>query len=186
MNLELELTGNQQKVMRESVSCAFTTAVNILDNDIRNNIFENFPRGFHIHAPDGATPKDGPSAGCAFTTAFISILLGKKINRTIAMTGEIELTGKISKIGGLDAKLAGAKKAGVRCVYICEENREDYETIKKKSPELFESDFEIKIIEHILDIVTDPNVIIGVKDCNFDQQMLLDLRKQKEIKKNEL
>ena len=185
-NLELELTGNQQKVMRESVVCAFTTAVNILDNDIRNDIFKNFPRGFHIHAPDGATPKDGPFAGCAFTTAFISILLGKKINRTIAMTGEIELTGKISKIGGLDAKLAGAKKAGIKCVYICEENREDYETIKKKSPELFESDFEIKIIEHILDIVTDPNVIIGVKDCDFDSQILSDLRKQKEIKKNEL
>ena len=103
----------------------------------------NFPHGFHIHAPDGGTPKDGPSAGCAFTTAFVSILLGKKINRNVAMTGEIELTGKVSKIGGLDAKLTGAKKAGVKSVYICDENREDYENIKKKSPQLFDDNFKL-------------------------------------------
>lgn len=131
-NLKLKLTGNQKQVMRESVICALTTAVNILNTNIKNGIMETFPNGFHIHAPDGGTPKDGPSAGCAFTTAFVSILLGKKINRFVAMTGEIELTGKVSKIGGLDSKLIGAKKAGVKCVYICDENREDYETIKKK------------------------------------------------------
>src|SRR5690606_19892680 len=86
-NLKLKLTGNQKQVMRESVVCALTTAINILNSNTRNNILNNFPYGFHIHAPDGGTPKDGPSAGCAFTTAFVSILLGKKINRTVAMTG---------------------------------------------------------------------------------------------------
>ncbi len=96
--------------MRESVVCALTTALNILDPGIRNNISKSFPDGFHIHAPDGGTPKDGPSAGCAFTIAFVSVLLGKKINKNVAMTGEIELTGKVSKIGGLDAKLMGAKE----------------------------------------------------------------------------
>ena len=60
---------------------------------------ERFPHGFHIHAPSGATPKDGPSAGCAFTTAFISRILDIKINRLVAMTGEIDLCGNISKIG---------------------------------------------------------------------------------------
>ena len=176
INIKLKLTGNQKQVMRESVICALTTSVNILNANIRNKIMIKFPNGFHIHAPDGGTPKDGPSAGCAFTTAFVSILLGKKINRNIAMTGEIELTGKVSKIGGLDAKLFGAKKAGVTCVYICEDNREDYENIKKKNPELFDEAFEIKIIKHIVDIVTDPNVIPDINDSDFDPTILSDLK----------
>ncbi len=185
-NLKLKLTGNQKQVMRESVICAFTTAVNILNNATKNKIIEKFPHGFHIHAPDGGTPKDGPSAGCAFSTAFVSILLGKKINRNVAMTGEIELTGKISKIGGLDAKLAGAKKAGVKCVYVCEENREDYLNIKKKNPELFDENFEIRVIEHIIDIVSDPNVIIDIDENDFDPIILAEYKKTKEMKKNEL
>ena len=185
-NLKLKLTGNQKQVMRESVVCALTTAINILDDDSKNKIIEKFPYGFHIHAPDGGTPKDGPSAGCAFTTAFISILLGKKINKNVAMTGEIELTGKVSKIGGLDAKLAGAKKAGVKYVYICEENKEDYETIKKKSPELFDSNFQIKIIDNIIDIVSDPNVIIDVQESDFDPATMAEYKKRKEIKNNDI
>lgn len=177
-NLKLKLTGNQKQVMRESVICAFTTAINILNIEIRNKIIDNFPYGFHIHAPDGGTPKDGPSAGCAFTTAFISVLLGKKINKYVAMTGEIELTGKISKIGGLDAKLSGAKKAGIKYVYICNDNRDDYETVKRKNPELFDDNFEIKIIDHIFDIVTDTNVIIGTTDTCFDTDMLAEHRRK--------
>lgn len=173
-NIKLKLTGNQKQVMKESVICALTTAIEIVNDKIKTSIAEKYPYGFHIHAPDGGTPKDGPSAGCAFTTAFVSILLGKKINKLIAMTGEIELTGKISKIGGLDAKLNGAKKAGVKTVYICEENREDYETIKKKNPDLFTDDFNVKIVKHILDIVTDPNVIVDVADNDFDQNKLFE------------
>ncbi|QGR53814.1 ATP-dependent lon protease [Moumouvirus maliensis] len=177
-DIQLKITGNQKQVMKESVICALTTAVNLLNKKIKDNILKEFPYGFHVHAPDGGTPKDGPSAGCAFTTAFVSLLLGKKINRHVAMTGEIELTGKISKIGGLDAKLAGAKKAGIKCVYICNENREDYEAIKKKSPELFEKDFEIKIVDHIIDIVTDSNVIIDVKQNDFDENIYSCLKKK--------
>lgn len=181
-NLKLKLTGNQKEVMRESVVCALTTSITILNPNIRDKIMDNFPYGFHIHAPDGGTPKDGPSAGCAFTTGFVSVLLGKKINKNVAMTGEIELTGKVSKIGGLDAKLSGAKKAGIKCVYICEENREDYENIKRKSPELFDENFEIRIINHIIDIVSDPNVIIGITDDDFDPIMLAEHKKSKEAK----
>jgi ATP-dependent Lon protease len=95
------------------------------------------------------------------------LLLGKKINRFVAMTGEIELTGKMNKIGGLAAKLMGAKKAGVKRVYICSENSEDYEKIKKKDPTLFDDTFEIKIINHIIDIVSDPFVILGVSSLDF-------------------
>jgi endopeptidase La len=185
-NLKLKITGNQKQVMRESVVCALTTAINILNDNTKNKIINNFPHGFHIHAPDGGTPKDGPSAGCAFTTAFVSVLLDKKINKNIAMTGEIELTGKISKIGGLDAKLEGAKKAGVKCVYICEENKEDYENIKKKNPELFDTNFGIKIIDHIIDIVSDPNVIINIQENDFDPIILSDYKRRKETKNNDI
>lgn len=180
-NIKLKLTGNQKQIMRESVVCAFTTAVNILNPSIKKDIVKNFVNGFHIHAPDGGTPKDGPSAGCAFTTAFISAILNKKINKNVAMTGEIELTGKISKIGGLYAKLNGAKKAGITCVYICEENRDDYISIKAKSPELFDNTFEIKIINHIIDIVSDPNVIIDISDNDFDDKVLDEYRSKKNL-----
>lgn len=173
-NFRMKLTGNQKQVMRESVICALTTAINVLNKQTRNAIMTDFPYGFHIHAPDGGTPKDGPSAGCAFTTAFVSILLNKKINRYVAMTGEIELTGKVSKIGGLDAKLTGAKKAGIKRVYICDENKEDYEQIKKKSPELFDDTFQVKIINHIIDIVTDPYVILDIQPSDFDTDVISD------------
>lgn len=168
----LKLTGNQKQIMQESVMCALTIAINVLKEDICNNINTDFPYGFHIHVPDGGTPKDGPSAGCAFATAFVSVLLKKKVNRFIAMTGEIDLTGKISKIGSLEAKLIGAQKAGVKCVYISEENKEDYEKIKRKNPELFDGSFNIKIVNHIIDIVTDPNVIIDVNHNDFNEKVL--------------
>ena len=178
-NMKLKLTGNLKQIMRESVICAFTTAVNILNPSIRDKIIKNFANGFHIHAPDGGTPKDGPSAGCAFTTAFVSVMINKKTNRNVAMTGEIELTGNISKIGGLYAKLSGAKKAGIKCVYICEGNREDYDNIRVKSPELFNDDFEVKIISHILDIVTDQNVILDVCNSDFDEKIIKEYRTTK-------
>ncbi|BCS83003.1 lon protease-like protein [Cotonvirus japonicus] len=171
-NLKLKITGNQKQVMRESVLCALTTAINILNDDYKSKIIEMFPNGFHVHAPDGGTPKDGPSAGCAFTTAFVSVLLDKPINKYVAMTGEIELTGKISKIGGLDAKLSGAKKAGVKRVYICQENKDDYELIKRKNPEMFTDDFEVKIVKHIIDVITDPYVIIDVKMSDFRRDLV--------------
>lgn len=170
--MNLKITGNQKKIMKESVVCALTTAINVLNPTIKKTISNNFPYGFHIHAPDGGTPKDGPSAGCAFTTAFISIFLNVKINRLVAMTGEIELTGKIKKIGGLDTKLYGAKKAGVRRVYICGENKDDYEKIKKKHNDLFDDTFEVKIVNHIIDIVTDPYVLIDIKKSDFDEEII--------------
>ena len=172
-NLKLKITGNQKQVMKESVICALTVAINVLNENVKKQIFSKFPHGFHIHAPDGGTPKDGPSAGCAFATAFVSILLDKKINRRIAMTGEIELTGKISKIGGLDAKLHGAKKAGVSIVYISKENFDDYQTIRKKHSDLFvDNSFKVEVVEHIMDIITKPNVIVGVDNADFDQTMI--------------
>jgi endopeptidase La len=152
----LKLTGSQGKVMKESVSFALTTAMNVLKEEFVQKSLVNSQYGFHLHTPDGATPKDGPSAGAAFTTVFISRILSKKIRNDIAMTGEIEINGKITAIGGLMYKLAGAKKAGVKLVFVPKENEEDLQKIldsesNKKS--MFDENFSYKIVEHVSQIL---------------------------------
>ena len=137
---EIKLTGNQGNVMKESVQCSLTCAIEYLEKNKEKYNIENFneylknnfKNGFHIHTPSTSTPKDGPSAGCAFTCAFISRILGKKINNKVGMTGEIDLMGNITKIGGLEFKIQGAKNAGVNIIYIPEENKEDLEKNKIK------------------------------------------------------
>jgi ATP-dependent Lon protease len=138
--------------MKESIQCAYTTALcHIKKQGIDlTEILKKFESGFHIHAPCGATPKDGPSAGAAFTLAFISILLNKKIKNTYGITGEIELTGKITKIGGLISKLQGAKLSGIKNVLVSIENEDDVEDIKKKYAEIVE-DIDIKLVTTIND-----------------------------------
>jgi ATP-dependent Lon protease len=116
-------------------------------------MFNNFKYGFHVHIPSTSKPKDGPSAGCAFTSAFISRILGKPIRNDIAMTGEIELTGKITKIGGLNFKLNGAKRAGVKLVFVPKENENEITDIKIKYPNLINDNFKIHIFEYIDEII---------------------------------
>ena len=155
---QLKLTGSMGDVMKESIQVAFTQACNYICNqslitDLNAYIKDKFPWGFHIHTPEGATPKDGPSAGGAFTIGFISILLGKKINRTVAMTGEMNLSGNITRIGGLIYKLIGAKYAGVKIVLIPTENKTDIEDILVNYTDLFDNDFNYLYINNIVDIV---------------------------------
>jgi endopeptidase La len=173
----LKLTGNQKKIMRESAACALTVAVNMVHPRIRRRLEERFPYGFHIHVPDGGTPKDGPSAGCAFAIAFLSIILNHRINQYVALTGEIELTGKISKIGGLDIKLDGAKRAGVRIVYISRENQEDYDEIRRKNSSLFDRNFRIKCVDHLIEIAVNPKVLLGAREDEFDPIYLEKLKR---------
>ena len=80
---------------------------------------------FHIHVPEGATPKDGPSAGVAMCVVLVSVLSGKKIRKDIAMTGEITLTGKVLQIGGLKEKLLAALRGNIKAVLIPEANKKD-------------------------------------------------------------
>lgn len=179
---KLKITGNQKKVMRESVECALNVAYRMIRNK-NSNPHTNIS-GFHVHSPDGGTPKDGPSAGCAFVTAFVSAFLNKKINRFVAMTGEIDITGKILKIGKLDVKLIGAKKAGIKTVYICEGNREDYETMREKNPEIFDNgSFEVIVVQHIIDIITNPAIIRDVSDDDFDMVQIESYLKERCQKK---
>lgn len=159
---EIKLTGKQGEVMKESVYCSLTAAIDYLRRnkhkyiefeDIDEYLIKNFKYGFHVHAPSTSTPKDGPSAGCAFTSAFISRILNRPIKNTIAMTGEVELTGKITKIGGLNFKLIGAKKAGVKLVFVPRENKKDIDDIKIKYPHLIAQDFSIKYFDYIEEII---------------------------------
>ena len=159
---EIKLTGKQGDVMKESVYCSLTAAIDYIRQNLNKythikNLDEylstNFKYGFHVHAPATSTPKDGPSAGCAFTSAFISRILNKPIKNDIAMTGEIELTGKVTKIGGLNFKLIGAKKAGVKLVFIPRENEKDLEDIKTKYPNLIDDNYQVKYMEYISEII---------------------------------
>jgi len=148
----LKLTGNQKKIMKESIVYSFTTAINLLTNEGKEIFFKNYPNGIHIHTPEAATPKDGPSAGVAFTLAFLSVMLGLKINREIALTGEIDLYGNVTKIGGVKYKVQGAFKAGVKTVFLPQENKEDLEKVKKELSEIFDEEHNCFFISHVLDV----------------------------------
>jgi hypothetical protein len=100
-----------------------------------------------------ATPKDGPSAGSAFTLAFLSVILGKRIKNDIGLTGEIDQDGFITAIGGLEHKLPGAKKAGIKLVFAPRENEKDIEKIKSTHISLFEDGFKVIIVDHIKEIL---------------------------------
>jgi ATP-dependent Lon protease len=153
----LELTGQQGDVMKESMKCAKTIAWNLLPQEIKNKIQDDWKNngawGLHIHCPDAATPKDGPSAGGAITLSIVSQLSGIPVKNTVAMTGEIDLNGNIKQIGGLVSKLNGAKKAGVKLALIPKENEEDLIKMRKDELSPEGDDFEVKIINSIYDIL---------------------------------
>jgi len=116
---------------------------------IKDEMFEK--RDVHIHVPDGATPKDGPSAGAAMTTAFVSALTGIPVRANVAMTGEITLRGEVTAIGGLKEKLLAAHRGGITTVIIPEENVKDLQEI----PENVKNNLEIvpvKWIDRVLEL----------------------------------
>ena len=149
--LSLELTGSQGDVMKESMKVAKTLAWNIIPEEVKKDIKktwdESGPFGLHIHCPEGATPKDGPSAGTAITCAIISRLCGIKISNLVALTGEITLRGNVTAIGGVDSKVSGAKRAGAKKILLPEDNRQDYEKYMKKEKEALLSSSEFTEIE---------------------------------------
>lgn len=125
---ELKLTGSLGEVMKESALTAFSFIRSKAEEfHIDPEVFRK--NDFHIHVPDGATSKDGPSAGVTLSTALISLLTGKAVRGDLAMTGEITLRGKITAVGGIKEKVIGALRAGVREIILPEENRKDLEDI---------------------------------------------------------
>ena len=153
--LSLQTTGSLEKVISESMNVAKTVAWNLLDRVKQNSLINLMTNtGLHIHCPDGSTSKDGPSAGAAITCAIYSLFVNKPIKNNISMTGEIDLDGNITAIGGLDAKLSGAKRAGVNIAYVPEENRRDVDILLKKNPELVDSTFKVEFLSHINQAIT--------------------------------
>jgi ATP-dependent Lon protease len=154
--LETKATGSLEKVIKESIDVACSLAWSRVDENDKNFWLEKWktkPQGFHIHCPDGATPKDGPSAGAALTLAIYSILTQRKINRKVAMTGEINLKGQVTKIGGLENKLQGAKRAGVNLVLIPKGNEKDLKKINKRNSNLLDDNFRVEIVENINEVL---------------------------------
>ena len=143
-------TGSLGDVMKESVEAARTVVRSRAARlGIPDELFDK--RDIHIHVPDGATPKDGPSAGAAMTTAFVSALTGIPVRADVAMTGEITLRGEVTEIGGLKEKLLAAHRGGIKTVLIPEENAKDLQDI----PENVKSQLEIipvKWIDKVLDV----------------------------------
>ncbi|XP_047505644.1 lon protease homolog, mitochondrial isoform X2 [Pieris napi] len=137
----LELTGHLGDVMKESARIALTVARNYLDKHSHGNTFLNTSH-LHLHVPEGATPKDGPSAGVTITTALLSLALNKSVKSQLAMTGEISLTGRVLPVGGIKEKIIAAKRVGVTCVILPEENRRDYDDL----PDFIKKDIEIHFV----------------------------------------
>jgi ATP-dependent Lon protease len=137
--LDLKLTGMQGDVMKESMIVAKTLAWNLFVNYNKENVSHLVQmmettklQGIHIHVPEGATPKDGPSAGTAITVAIYSLLAQKKIKNDIAITGEICLQGNVTEIGGLDLKLLGGIKAGVKTFIFPSQNNRHFKDFMTK------------------------------------------------------
>ena len=97
---------------------------------IDDSLFEN--SNIHIHVPEGATPKDGPSAGITMFTAMVSAFTGRKVRPDYAMTGEITLRGAVTPVGGIREKILAAKRAGITDIVLCEDNRRDVEDITQE------------------------------------------------------
>ena len=151
--LELNITGKAGDVMKESVEYSLKNAFSLLDKELQDKIISDANNknifGLHIHFPDGATPKDGPSAGLAITLAFYSILTGTSVKNDICMTGEIDLRGSAGIIGGLEAKLNGGKKAGCTLALIPKDNMEDLERIRREGNSPESDNFKVIPVESI-------------------------------------
>ncbi len=127
----LSLTGNLGDVMKESATLALEYIKSHADEiGIEEKTLEE--NDIHIHVPAGAVPKDGPSAGITMVTALVSSLTGRKVKKAIAMTGEITLRGKVLPVGGIREKILAAKRAGIKEIILCSQNKTDIDDIKKE------------------------------------------------------
>lgn len=126
---ELSITGNLGKVMKESATIALEyIKANREDFGVDQKVLDEYK--IHIHVPEGATPKDGPSAGITMLTSLISVLTQRKVKSNIAMTGEITLRGKVLPVGGIKEKILAAKRANIKEIILCAENKKDIDEIK--------------------------------------------------------
>ena len=125
----LTITGNLGKVMKESATIAMEyIKANAEEFGIDPEVISNY--NVHIHVPEGATPKDGPSAGVTMLTSLVSLFTQRKVKKSLAMTGEITLRGKVLPVGGIKEKILAAKRARIKEILLCEDNKRDIDEIK--------------------------------------------------------
>lgn len=144
---KLTLTGNLGDVMKESAVIALEYVKAHIDSlGVDYRIFNNW--NIHIHVPEGATPKDGPSAGITIATSIASALTQRKVRKNTAMTGEITLRGKVLPVGGIKEKILAAKRAGITDIVMCQDNRKDIEEI----PEIYRKGVGFHYVENVQDV----------------------------------
>ena len=154
---KLSITGNIGKVMSESATIALQyIKSNAKRYNLNQKIFDKY--NIHIHVPEGATPKDGPSAGIAMLTSLISLFTQKKIKSKLAMTGEITLRGKVLPVGGIKEKILAAKRANIKEIILCNQNKADVEEIKKEYVRGLKFHYVSKMSEVIDIAITNYNV----------------------------
>ncbi|GAB1607388.1 lon protease homolog, mitochondrial-like [Argonauta hians] len=143
----LDMTGHLGQVMKESITLAYTFSKSfLLEKHPEISFLQN--AHLHLHVPEGATPKDGPSAGCTIVTALISLALNRPVRQNIAMTGEISLMGNILPVGGIKEKTIAAKRVGVDCLVLPAENRKDYSDL----PAFITEGLEVHFVNHYRDV----------------------------------
>ena len=143
-----QITGQLGDVMKESVQAATSyVRSRAVEFGIEPPLFER--KDIHVHVPEGATPKDGPSAGAAIAISMISVLTGIPVRCDVAMTGEISLRGRIMPIGGLKEKLLAASRGGIKKVLIPIENKKDLKDVDEE----IKNDIEIVLVTHLDDVI---------------------------------
>ena len=147
-NGKLTLTGNLGEVMKESavIALEYLKAHSIIIG-LKPEVFDKW--NIHIHVPEGATPKDGPSAGITMLTAIASAFTQRKVKPHLAMTGEITLRGRVLAVGGIKEKILAAKRAGIKEIILCVDNKKDIDDIKKD----YIKDLKFHYVEKMIDVV---------------------------------
>lgn len=172
---KLTLTGNLGDVMKESAIIALQYVkahCDMLGIDYR--VFENW--NIHIHVPEGATPKDGPSAGITIATSIASALTQRKVRANTAMTGEITLRGKVLPVGGIKEKILAAKRAGITDILICKDNKKDVEEI----PEAYRKGVNFHYVENVQDVWD-----FALTDEKVDNPVDLSIKENEDMNKKE-
>ena len=170
---KLTLTGNLGDVMKESAVIALEyVKAHITKLGVDYRIFENY--NLHIHVPEGATPKDGPSAGITIATSIASALTQRKVRKNTAMTGEITLRGKVLPVGGIKEKILAAKRAGITDIMMCQENKKDVEEI----PDIYLKGVTFHYVENVQDVWN-----FALTNQLVDNPMPFDIQEDKEEKK---
>ena len=168
----IKITGSLGDVMRESVEIAVSYVRSIADRLFKYDREQWEKHTLHIHFPEGATPKDGPSAGIAIALAVASLMSGRTVEPYVGMTGELTLRGNVLKIGGLRAKIMAAKKAGIRKVYIPEDNLSDFNELPeeiKENIKVFPVKSAVKVLEECLTVTKNSVKYQRVRDNDVCQ-----------------